>query len=250
MWPMVAAAGVSALGGIASTLLGSRGGGSVRDSLETQYELERKRGPAIIRSNWRANMAAAKEAGIHPLAAIGAPVSSGSFTPVGSTSSGSAIGDGIGVASEAAADGLREYGRDRANKPALEAAERRAEAESAASVAESNARARYYDAQTLGLVTEKGLIQSTARRMVSEANFRQDGPEVKQTLSTPLGPFKPSNTSKQQDVEDNYGGIVGETYGLWRYLNDLFSQERKPQTFNRRGDPGTVAPQGLYPELY
>jgi hypothetical protein len=40
-------------------------------------------------------------------------------------------------------------------------------------------------------------------------------------IITPFGDMETSATTKQQEVEDNYGGAVGEVYGASRFLSDF-----------------------------
>lgn len=149
----------------------------------------------------------AKKAGIHPLYALGAPA-------VGSSASVGASGDGI-------LDGLRDVGSAASaiEQRKLQArANQRADAQADAEIAESRARARAADAQAYRDFVTTSLQASNLQRTAAKANVKQD---IAQDITLPGGSkFTPGGASKTERVEEEYGGIASEVYGLSRLIED------------------------------
>lgn len=174
---------ISAIGGIAGSLLGNQQRNKELEAAQVaQREAWARDDSAIQR-----RVADAKAAGIHPLAALGAPLSGSSFAaPVGSTDTGAAIGDAIS-----------EVGRG------LEAARDR-------ELAEMELRSRIKVNETSAM-----LNAARSRTAIAEAQKLSREPDPIQ-IHSPLGKFTTGPYTAQQDVEDEYGGIIGEAYGVGR----------------------------------
>lgn len=151
----------------------------------------------------------AKKAGIHPLYALGAPA-------VGSSATVGAGGDGI-------LDGLRDVGTaaHRIEQRELQKqASQRADAQADAEIAESRARARAADAQAYRDFVTTSMQASTLQRTAAKANVKQD---IAQAIDLPFGggDFNPGPSTPTQRIEDEYGGIAGEVYGISRLIDDV-----------------------------
>jgi hypothetical protein len=137
-------------------------------------------------------VADAKRAGLSPLAAIGAPPWSPPVT-----------GSGPGDALLAASDSIRQSQLN----------------------SESKARVRLLDAQTADTVTRMKIASDLARLKITASHTKDTGLDIgipkEELIYTPgSGRFRTGFSTKQEDVEDQYGGIVGELYGIGRFAND------------------------------
>lgn len=146
----------------------------------------------------------AKAAGIHPLAALG--VSSSYQNPYG----GNPIGDAV-------ASGASRVAENVAQKPIAAAQLRVLNSEAARNEAEAQAIRAEAQSRTL-------IARARASAQAGVTSTPLVGPE---TIVTPAGAHRTSATSAQQEVEDQYGGIAGEGYGLWRLLNDTLVRRAK-----------------------
>lgn len=180
-------------------------------------------------------VAGAKAAGVHPLYYLG---NTPTWSPTigGQSDSGSAIGSGIGEALGGAAGAYLGRG-ERARQRNMETRNFESQqAESLSRTAANFAQAQYYS--------------SLGKRTEQHANIRQDGIETNpssQTITTPGGTWETSPTTPQQEVEDQYGGVVGEGYGIWRAIYDAMRQAG----FGMRFEPGSrsVGFRGVPPKL-
>jgi len=143
----------------------------------------------------------AKAAGISPIAALGAQTSSPTIGVMANTSTANAL--------QNAGQALKEKKLNDLNAQLLES-----------QIANNNAQSKMY-------LAEAQEANSRASVALNPAN-----PPAAASIFTPLGDFKTSNTTKQQDVEDEYGGIVGEVYGVGRAINDWY-QNAKPSLYGR-----------------
>lgn len=256
VWPAVIGAGGKLAGSVVSGLFGGQSGPSARDLAWESEEIRR------AATNWdmrnasrnaiyqgRALTSLARTAGIHPLAALGVPMAgSASATPIGSSVSGSTMGDGIGVGIAGAADSIGKALR--VSKDAKREAAWRSMESGRLALEEQQARIDNLSASTAREAAEARKVMAEARsRSLIAAVERQPGGDA-EVLTLPSGSWRTSDTTKQQDVEDNYGGIVGEGYGMWRAINDIFIQPRRPQVFNSPKSRAPVSADNFYPELY
>lgn len=151
----------------------------------------------------------ARAAGLHPLFALGGGSGSGG-QPIGSP-----IPSTSGAGAARMADGLAEAVDSFIDKDAREAAEKMALRSQNAIIREQEANASLAETQ---------LAASQLALAKEAAMTRQDwvpGFDANQRdIVTPSGKFKTGKTTRQQEVEDNYGGVAGELYGLWRLLDD------------------------------
>ena len=136
--------------------------------------------------SWRVQDA--KNAGISPLAALGANVSAPS----------------IGVMAH----------QDTVNPRPTKQANLGAAMLLSAQIKKEDAMANYYNSQAI----------ATAKQASDHALNRQQ-------ITTPWGKFNTSATTKQQQMEDEYGGLIGEIYGVGRFGNDVIIEPLK----NRKG---------------
>lgn len=197
MEPTTTAALISAGGSLAGGLLGGQ-------SSDVDYRGAKKG----IR--WRVRDA--KAAGIHPLYAMGAPGVGQGQVVTGQSNTGSAVSD----AANAIAGGVRSQSSTaRAQLRATNAAAERDEAQAA-----------YW--------------RSEARRSSQKANSQQDLPHVLEStpqtgkLPKGLGKLQTSDTVTQQEIEDQYGGVIGEAYGLYRAAHDYRNRPNRGMPRVRR----------------
>lgn len=224
-------AAISAAGSVLGGLLGG-GGDSAKDAAranynyQTRYDLNR---PEIL-------VKGAQRAGIHPLIVMGANPAMGTWAqPVAGQPS---LGDAIGSGLQAAAAGVSEY---QANK-----AQEKRDAENAqlehfnmlrqASLDADNraltkAQINAYNAQAMADVARSRTILANSRSRVV------GGSGVTNPMTLPDGSgWKPGPSATAQTMQDQYGDIVENGYGLWRLLMDSMSNA---ETF--RGLPNSLS---------
>lgn len=232
VWPAVIAAG-AALG---STVLGNRSSRKAQ-SRNFQHERELRAEDRAFAEHWRATdiptrVKAAREAGINPLIALGAGTTSSPASTVG------------GFAGHQGDDysGLAEAGAEVSRHLENRAARKRQNTLDAASLRESNARAKAAEAQANRDNTAAALAASQHAREKHVSNVSQDSSAL---LTGPnQGTFRTSPSTTAEQVEQQYGGIAGEIHGLRRLMHDwlnrnqripkstggLYSRYRKAQT--------------------
>ena len=182
--------GAALIGGGASIMGGLMGQNSARQDRKMQKEF------AQHGVRWR--VADAEAAGIHPLAALGMPATQA--TPVG-------VGGNP-------AEGL-EYIANKLYDAQMQ--------EAVTNSQESKARAKYYntladDIKNKPKVTGGNLVGNE----VIVPGMVQNKPQV---LQTPLGTHTTGKAVPQERMEQEYGGVIGEGYGIIRAYDDFV---RKP----------------------
>lgn len=189
-------AGIGAIGNVLGGLIGS-------SSAQKQHEdqMQFAWSSAMNKIRWTVNDA--KRSGIHPLAALGSPVSSPMGTPVGASSA--SLGDAIGRAAELLANGIN-------GKAAIERAEERDQLENEllrAQIGHSNA-------ETSALLTD-----AQSRSMIAKTRAAAiGGPSAKiQNMFGPDIPINPKMNQRQRDMEDRYGDI--DVGGVQNLLQDI-----------------------------
>jgi hypothetical protein len=153
--------------------------------------------------SWK--VADAKRAGIHPLAALGA--STTPYTPFqdsGQYADGSVYRDAADAISSISSR-KRQAVEQRQADELHELSKRNIEADIALKQAEA----------------------SRASRTAQAMNSQQDVTKAPEIVG-PTGKWQTSKTSKASDVEDEYGGVIGELYSIGRFLNDWW--ENSPQS--------------------
>lgn len=153
----------------------------------------------------------AKKAGIHPLYAIGAP-----GVGQGILKSGGANDPGAGFQGAGAA--LGKYAQtqlltERHN----------------ADVAKTKAETDYINEQ---------IKDAQAARDAQGQNQSGSGQEQMDVIHSPLGSNRPGPHTSAQDMEDQYGGVVGEFHGISRYAHDrayrAIAGDRHPPTYENK----------------
>jgi hypothetical protein len=83
-----------------------------------------------------------------------------------------------------------------------------------------SSRTRLNNAQAAKLEGQADIVKQQASASAEKrGNIKENA--VKDTIVMPRGEHTTSATHPQETVENQYGGIVGETYGIYRYINDL-----------------------------
>jgi hypothetical protein len=158
----------------------------------------------------------AKKAGLHPLFALGASsnVSPTSFIP-GQAPSGNIGRTGIAQRAANIATTLSKY----APLTEMEKAQLQ---EINSSTAQNLATAAYYNSRAQREA-------QNANSAPARARDRQDLTTIngKDYIKTPYGLVEVPDHTPQQAVEDEYGGIVGEVYGVSRLIGETASKARK-----------------------
>lgn len=215
-WVPLAAAGIAAAGSIgASALAGGGGSGS-------SYPSNRRETLDMYRQQIKQRVLAARDAGISPLAALG--VASGGGTG-GIANSGSVWTDGLADAAGHLGRGLQHAYDERNARSAEAAAEERERDVHAARLGESAALRDKYKAESYAsMAYADSLIARTAQLHHSGLGKAPD--------SVVLHPgehmrFRTDRTNPQEVWEDEYGGIVGEVYGLQRFARNLWQNVKR-----------------------
>lgn len=233
MDPLTAVSTTVGIGEGLNSIFGGKGdsaGSMARQQRRHQYRLTRD----INKNKLQWIVSDARKAGIHPLYALGAGVSSPSFS-INPGTKGNGVSEGLNAVS-------RTLSAAAANKlDQLEARSR---------ISANQAQAQYYKNQA-DLVQEQR-IGSQVARTAQLSNVNQDA----EKLSLPaLGSVTTGPNSRQQVVEDHYGGVVGEVYGISRLIADLtrYVSREASESNNRKGDlpttKGYKAPTQWVPNL-
>lgn len=211
--PAVSSFGSSFLTGV-GTALGSSMFGSKTRSLESQYRLARthyKKMDRLQRNrldrNMQARMAALKNAGLHPLAALGMSTSSGSSVSMpnvipGQGSSGSFIGEGIRAAMDHRADK-----QSRAHARTLQGLQ----------LEEQGLRNEWVREQIKNSQIKRGQILANAARTAGLGGGTSPGPGPQEPGNVVLSEntqIPTGKTTSSQDAEDRYWEIGGAAMGL------------------------------------
>jgi hypothetical protein len=158
----------------------------------------------------------ANRSGIHPLYALGSAVSAPSVHAAG--------GGGGGKDYGAASEGFRKM----------------ADALSGQVSAENEARLEAAKAGAKRDKAEADLMAAQAAKLRQKGEAQKDltaTAVANPNLKTPWGTFEPSQTVAQQAVEDAYGGVIGELYGIGRAMHDGLENWKKNNVV-----PGANAP--------
>lgn len=197
-------------------------------------------------------VADAKQAGIHPLYALGAsPGASPGPVIAGQHESGSGLGDGISAAGNAIATGIQ-------NRHAQKLAELQLQEQQ-----KNNAAARFRDRASAmrDLSAAMAAASATKTAQVNANHHRADpndipkpqihDPGYKGSVKTPAGQFHQRNQrTPAGEVAERYGGVAEELFGLW-YLtqdvgsllgNELFDYTRAPKPTGADVDDYRLAP--------
>lgn len=224
MWGEIAGA---AIGAGASLLGGSMGKDSAKKTLKEarrQYDLTRTQ-------QIQDRVADAKKAGIHPLYAIGAGGGASPTVSAGvDNSMGNALADSGAILGNAVASASKRPSAQEAELLGLQKQQIKSNTDR-------------NEAETI-------LFLSEAARNIQNSNVRQESallsakelldpskPPKPTTLYTPLGKSKTGPTTKQQEYEDEYGGFVGELYGMIRWLQDQYNNAPKARAPSRKSNP-------------
>lgn len=161
----------------------------------------------------------AKRAGIHPLFALGASLNTSPTIMAGQSSSGSAIGDAvrnIGAAYD-------NYQVNKANEKANADAARLAEIkmhqearESQARIERDKAAARLDNVEAMARLSRNAV----AAQALASRNSGEGTPDQSPMHLPIVGKTRPGPHSPQQYIEDQYGGLIGEAYGLGRAVTE------------------------------
>lgn len=150
-------------------------------------------------------VADARAAGVHPLVALGAQTISPGFTVAGQSgydNSGMArAGEQLGAYLSSRAEAKNNLELDSLQKEAIRAQIRASDAQ----------------ANRDNSLAAQQFAASVVSRAAQASNSEQD------VLKTPRGhdlPLGPGSTT--QDVEDQYGDVVGAIYGVDRFMHDRF----------------------------
>lgn len=218
-------------GAIASgvgSMLGSLGSSSGRQNRDTQawfqkqqFELQKD----FDRGNIRRKVNDARQAGIHPLYALGA--SSTSVPAYVSDQSTPGKQSNLAAAGQALASGVGTYIQ---NKQAARMNNLQAE-QIQANIQETKARAvatrvrAMNDARDFAL----GSAQASIKNSVDSQLVGVGKPRVAPQIVTPVGKLKVDPImSTSQDVEDRYSDIVGNLYGLGLLGHDIWTKNTGP----------------------
>lgn len=188
---------------------------SGKNEARHQERLQREYAQNAIQ--WK--VADAKKAGIHPLYALGAPSMSPSPSSVGGSSGMSDMGQDI---SRALSAGMSREGQTTAFDAAVQE----------------------MTLKKFGLENE--LLAAQIAKMKQEVFSKPAVPNV--TLPTGAGHFVPGQSSSAQKVQDEYGDIVENAYGLWRLGNDAWVNVKgwhQNQVAKYKAQ-GKYGPDGLY----
>lgn len=227
----IISAGAGLLGGMmnnnAQQAINQQNTAAAAEANQKNYEAQKEFAQHGLR--WKVDDATA--AGVHPLYALGAQGQSFAPSFVGSTSESGRPGDGLASAGQ-------DIGRAVAATQTLEE--------------------RAYNASIAKLGLERAslendLLRTQIRRTVMEtgpsfpdANAAGSGLEVLKHLfgDVPLGPHASAN-----DVQNEYGEVVGDVHGLGRWIHDMSSAAANylANPPNRRpsripGEPARPAP--------
>ena len=210
----------------------------------------RKKGPSPGQQSYesayntiKGQHAAAKEVGLHPLFAMGGAVAGGGAMSV----TGSDVGDAIAGVGNAITSYQARTDKKKAESQALAESNARIAklgADTQASLAEAHQR-RVNSALAEKDFVIKSAEASRVKRAAVGFNARKDqviagspNKEKPTPLKSPV--LKDHNPNKkytdQELIEQQYGGVVGEAYGLSRYLGEI-GEELGQWLYKKTGKP-------------
>lgn len=199
-------------------------GGILGDkSASKQYKLAKDQFNQQMDHSIRRRVEDAKRAGIHPLYALGASVGSSPTIMAGQHGSGSALGDAVAAVGSNLAGS---YQNRKANAEAARLAELKMhmeQRESQARINRDNAAARLDNVEAMARLSRNAL----ATQALASRNTGEGTPDQSPMYLPVFGKRTPGPYSPQQYIEDQYGGVLGEAYGISRAaveFNDYLSR--------------------------
>lgn len=237
MWPLVAAAGISAAGGIAGSIFGGKAQKKAAKKANKIAKQQLKYQKYYDANRVAITVADAKRAGIHPLAALGANISPSSVTPVGY------MDPGDGGWGDAIANGLNSIGQGFSSLYQSDLDQMRyndsvAENKDIRRVQEHQWRSEMYQRDRQISFQEK-MQDLNARAIQAQIEETTSRTRLNQMRAAAIGGPPPGlqpkfltdafgNTIRRgpgtssQDVADEYGDLMGEWFGIQNYLGDNF----------------------------
>lgn len=214
MWPSIIAAGGDVLGGVLGGVFGKKNKGpSIGKQKRHALDYDRRRIKAITDG--------AKDAGIHPLVALGA--TGGGFSPTISVPGQSSWGDVIGDAVSRFAGAGAEYMQQDADQEAWD--DRQFE-----KILRENTPEPPSEMDRLNQrIAEATLLEVQSRTALNRARMGALGATVGGEMSVPRPfgiPVVPTGTAAAEDVENRYGEIAGEVAGVGNILGDSMNTVR------------------------
>jgi len=238
MWGPIIAAGINTAGSLLGGLLGGGGsaeGGGAKKAKHHQLDYDRRRIKAIVDG--------ANDAGIHPLAALGAASGGGGFAaPVNSGSSGFGLGDAISGGMASLSDAFANAYESDQDRMERDQERKELQRERALDNLRSKEITPEIKLQRENMQLQNDLLRADiARSRTALANARsvsQGGAPVSGTYNLPFGMSVtpvPGRASAQ-DIEDIYGDIGEEVYGGASLIEDIATGR---MTVGRSGNPLT-----------
>lgn len=233
--------GLSFLGGLGGLLGGGHEpeGGGAKKAKHHQLDYDRRRISALVNG--------AKDAGIHPLAVLGAASGSGGFAAPVSSGSNWGVGDTIGAGLSAAADTfstLYESDQDRLER---EEDRKQRERENAYQRHRDTLQDKqYYDArkadaetrrlQNEGLELDNAISRTRLNQMRAAAIGASSGGNSPDSVVTPFGAkLELPRSSSAQTMEDEFSDEVGSVYGFLRWLETQLTNPRTGEGYVSEG---------------
>lgn len=163
----------------------------------------------------------AQAAGIHPLAALGAPAVSPSLSAPDFSS--------YGDAGRAIESGLNRFKERKAQDAVFSQQQKESDARIRASDAEAALRAK--QAQQIDYDMAQDAIKNKTVQAITQS-------PAEAVLHGPNKGKLTARGSSANDVEEEFGGLSGEVYGIYRLLDAIFDQELAPR-FKKYTNPET-----------
>lgn len=219
MWSWLGPSLIQGASGVLSNLIGGGNqpeGGGVKKAKHHQLDYDRRRIKALVDG--------ARDAGIHPLVAMGSSGSGGFAAPVlgGQSSWGNAIGEAFSTAAE-----LYSQDADRAER-AREFEYRRGQDDDSRFQQILADQAQAKRDQLNERLVEAQIMESRSRTALDLARARAVGAMGSgspTTLTDALGNqlTPPSGRASAQEMQDEYGDIVENVYGVGNWIQDMWS---------------------------
>lgn len=210
MDPVTAAAGIGALGSLAGGFIGSSSAKKARKQAQAQFN-------AQMDQSIQRRVIDAKKAGVHPLFALGASVGA---SPTISAGADNSMASGVEAAAQQTGNALQSWGNRKIAAVERDLGIRQAEANISRTEAERDLALAQAAASTDAMLRQRANV-------TQDLNGQIEAPPKPRTLYTPAGEQKTGPTMPQQEYEDEYGGVVGELYGMMRWLQDRYNEVPK-----------------------
>lgn len=223
-WGAAAAAGASILGNVLDkTVFAPKGGMGAEEARNTRY--------LDMITHLRSIVEGAKRAGIHPLAALGSSGVGGFAMPVSSYggSAGSfGLGDAIGSGLGAIGDALYEQDQDRRDREERAGLEKARQRERALDILRSKEVTPEVRLQRENMALQNDLLRmdiARSRTALAEARAKALGATNGKSMTDALGITytPPGGRASAQQMQDEYGDIVENVYGIGNWMQDLWS---------------------------